>query len=76
MDLFKMVLLKTTNIRLNLLIRETPMSQTRSINLRSGENGALYVPFSRTVLYGGAFSCSAPRKLMLDLIIETQHIKA
>ena len=38
----------------------TPMSQTHSLNLRSGETGALYVPFSRTVLYSGAFS-SAPR---------------
>ena len=39
----------------------TPMSQTHSLNLRSGETGALYVPFSRTVLYSGAFSCSVPR---------------
>ena len=39
----------------------TPMSQTHSLNLRSGETGALYVPFPRTVLYSGAFSCSAPK---------------
>ena len=39
----------------------TPMSQTHSLNLRSGETGALYVPFSRTALYSGAFSFSAPR---------------
>ena len=34
----------------------TPMSQTHSLNLRSGENGTLYVPFSRIMLYSGAFS--------------------
>ena len=39
----------------------TPMSQTHSLNLRSGENGTLYVPLSRTTVYSGAFSCSAPR---------------
>ena len=39
----------------------TPMSQTHSLNLRSGETGALYVPFSRTALYLGSFSCSAPK---------------
>ena len=32
------------------------MSQTCSLNLRSGETGALYVPFSGTVLYSGSFS--------------------
>ena len=39
----------------------TPMSQTHSLNLRSGECGALYVPFSRKALYRGSFSCSAPK---------------
>ena len=39
----------------------TPMSQTHSLNLRSGETGALYVPFSHTALHRGSFSCSAPK---------------
>ena len=39
----------------------TPMSQTHSLNLRSGENGTLYVPLSRTTVYSGAFSCLAAR---------------
>ena len=39
----------------------TPKSQTHSLNLRSGENGTLYVPLSRTTVYSGAFSCSVPR---------------
>ena len=39
----------------------TPMSQAHSRNLRSSENNELYVPFSQTKLYSGAFSCSAPR---------------
>ena len=38
-----------------------PMSQVHSLNLRSSENGSLYVPRSRTSLYSGSFSCSAPR---------------
>ena len=38
-----------------------PMSQVHSLNLRSSENGSLYVPKSRTSLYSGSFSCSAPR---------------
>ena len=38
----------------------TSMSQTHSLNLRSGENGTLYVLLSRTTVYSGAFSCSAP----------------
>lgn len=38
-----------------------PMSQAHSLNLRSSENGSLQVPRSRTKLYNGAFSCSAPR---------------
>ena len=39
----------------------TLMSHTHSLILRSGENGALHVPFSRTVLHSGAFSCCAPQ---------------
>ena len=39
----------------------TPMSQTHSLSLRSGENSTLYVPLSCTTLYSGAFSCSPPR---------------
>ena len=31
------------------------------LNLRSSDNGTLYVPKSRTSLYNGSFSCSAPR---------------
>ena len=38
-----------------------PMSQVHSLNLRSSENGSLYIPKSRTSLYSGSFSCSAPR---------------
>ena len=38
-----------------------PISQTHSLNLRSSETGALYVPFSRTALYSGSFSCLAPK---------------
>ena len=38
-----------------------PMSQVHSLNLRLSENGSLYVPKSRTSLYSGSFSCSAPR---------------
>ena len=38
-----------------------PMSQVHSLNLRSSDNGSLYVPKSRTSLYSGSFSCSAPR---------------
>lgn len=39
----------------------TPMSQTHTLNLRSNDNGALYVPLARTALYKDSFSCSAPR---------------
>ena len=39
------------------------MSQTHSLNLRSGENGVLYVHFSRNVINSGAFSCPAPQVL-------------
>ena len=38
-----------------------PMSQVHSLNLRSSENGSLYVPKSRTSQYSGSFTCSAPR---------------
>ena len=39
----------------------TPMPQTHSLNLQSGETSALYVPFLRTILYSGAFISPAPR---------------
>ena len=39
-----------------------PVSQTHSLNLRSCENGDLYVPLSRTTLYSRTFSCSAPKQ--------------
>ena len=38
-----------------------PMSEVHTLNLRSTENGTLYVPSSRTSLYDGSFSCSARR---------------
>ena len=38
-----------------------PMSQTHSLNLRSGQYGTLYTPLARTLLYIGAFSCSDPK---------------
>lgn len=38
-----------------------PMSEVHTLNLRSSVNGTLYVPKSRTSLYDGSFSCSAPR---------------
>ena len=38
-----------------------PMPQVHYLNLRSSENGSLYVPKSRISLYSGSFSCSAPR---------------
>ena len=37
-----------------------PVSQTHCLNLRSSVKGTLYVPKSRTTLYNGAFSYSAP----------------
>ena len=37
-----------------------PMSQTHSLNIRSGQNGTLYTPLARTSLYSGAFPSSAP----------------
>ena len=38
-----------------------PVSQLHTLNLRSTDNGSLYVPKSRTTIYDGSFSCSAPR---------------
>ena len=38
-----------------------PMSEVHALNLRSSENGSLFVPRSHTTLYDGSFSCSAPR---------------
>ena len=39
----------------------TNLLKVHSLNLRSSENGSLYVPRSSTSLYSGSFSCSAPR---------------
>lgn len=39
-----------------------PMSGVHTLNLRSSENGSLYVPKARTTLYERSFSCSAPRQ--------------
>ena len=49
---------KTPDYITNLL---KPMSEAHTLNLRSKENGTLYVPRSRTSLYDGSFSWSAPR---------------
>ena len=38
-----------------------PVSQVHSLNLRSADNGSLFVPKSRTAMYDRSFSCSAPR---------------
>ena len=38
-----------------------PVSQVHTLNLRSTDNRSLYVPKSRTTIYDGSFSCSAPR---------------
>ena len=38
-----------------------PVSKVHTLNLRSADNGSLYVPNSRTTIYDGSFSCSAPR---------------
>ena len=51
------------------------LSQTHSLNLRSGEKGALFVPFSRTVLHSGAFSCSAPQ-LWNSLPLEIRYFES
>ena len=32
-----------------------PMSEVHALNLRSSENGSLYVPEARTALYDGSF---------------------
>ena len=39
----------------------TPMSDTHSLNLRSTDNGTLYIPKAQTSLYKGSFACSAPQ---------------
>ena len=39
----------------------TPMSEAHSLNLQSAVNGTLHVPKSRTTLYDGTFTCSAPK---------------
>ena len=41
--------------------RQTPMSETHSLNLRSCENGTLNTPMAHTSLYKGSFACSAPQ---------------
>ena len=38
-----------------------PVSEVHTLNLRSSENGSLYVPKARTALFHGSFSCSAPK---------------
>lgn len=38
-----------------------PMSEVHPLNLRSSDNGSLYVPKARTALYDSSFACSAPR---------------
>ena len=38
-----------------------PVSEVHTLNLRSSENGSLYVPKARTALFDGSFSFSAPR---------------
>lgn len=38
-----------------------PMSQTDRRTLRSSDDGSLFVPRTRTTLYDGSFSCSAPK---------------
>ena len=37
-----------------------PVSQVHNLNLRSSDNGSLFVPKTRTTLCDGSFSCSAP----------------
>ena len=37
------------------------MSQAHNLNLNSSDNGSLYVPKSRTSLYNGSFSYTAPK---------------
>ena len=38
-----------------------PTSQAHTRNLRSSENGSLTIPKTKTALYSGSFSCSAPK---------------
>ena len=38
-----------------------PVSTVHSLNLRSANDGSLYVPRSHTSIFEGSFSCSAPR---------------
>ena len=38
-----------------------PMSQTQNRTLRSTSNGSLAVPRSKTAIFDGSFSCTAPR---------------
>ena len=38
-----------------------PMSQTHNRALRSTSNGSLAVPRSKTAIFDGSFSCTAPR---------------
>ena len=38
-----------------------PMSQTHNRTLRSTSNGSLAVPRSKTAIFDGSFSCTAPR---------------
>ena len=56
--IYKALTNKAPNYIANLL---KPMSEVHTLNLRSTENGTLYVPRSRTSLYDGSFSCSALR---------------
>ena len=39
----------------------TPVSDTHSLNLRSTDNGTLYISKAHTSLYKGPFVCSAPQ---------------
>ena len=36
------------------------VKQVHSLNLRSADNGSLFIPKSRTAMYDGSFACSAP----------------
>ena len=39
----------------------TPMSQSHKRTLRSATDGSIAVPRSKTAMFDGSFSCSAPR---------------
>ena len=41
-----------------------PVSEVHTLNLRSSENGSLYVQKARTALFDGSFSCSAPLNIV------------